>query len=135
MTEDKWIPIPAPPIIPPLVLPKIPEDKIPEDGWRLPDKKFTEGFIEIEPILINKLENGVINIKGIIRVEEIPSKIVLFSDKSLKEKNCFIEQPVGGFNMETFRTNATLYAFSDGLCELSIYNKSPNEIIINTSLL
>ena len=77
----------------------------------------------------------MLHIKGVIKIDEVPSKITLFSDNSLKEKNCFIEQPVGDFNTETYKTNATLYVFSDGLCELSIYNKAPNEIIINTTLL
>ena len=134
MTEEKWIPVPTPPSIPPLVLPELPKEEAPTEGWYEPNNKFTEGFTEIEPILINN-SNEVIYIKGTIKVDEIPSKITLFSDDIFKEKNCFIEQPVGGFNTETYKTNATLYAFSDGLCELSVHNKAPNELIINTTLL
>lgn len=134
MKEKEWIPIPSTPNRPSLVLPELPKEELPESGWHEPDNKFTEGFTEIEPLLINN-NNGVLHIKGVIKIDKVPSKITLFSDNSLKEKNCFIEQPVGDFNTETYKTNATLYIFADGLCELSVHNKAPNEIIINTTLL
>ena len=65
MKEEEWIPIPSTPNRPSLVLPELPKEELPESGWHEPDNKFTEGFTEIEPLLINN-NNGNFEISNSI---------------------------------------------------------------------
>ena len=104
------------------------KEDIPETGWMSPETMFSSGFEVIDPILINKLDDGRVIIKGKLLFERNYTGALILNDSIFKEKIIFYERPIE-------HINSKLLILNDGNLHIVIGSQASLEVVLDNIIL